>query len=1210
MAESAGPRKRRKLSVSQAAPGGESDIHITCVEYWNNNLYIGTSAAEILHLVSLPPQPSDESNEPNFILASRLPITGNQDRTDGIQRIVLLPAVGKACVLCNGVVTFYSLPELSPAFENTKVRNCQWIGGRDLNQNVGEDSTDSPVIMIAAQNRIMVVQIGDTAHGIRSIKFPGCLVGSRRDTIACVADENSYSLLEVEHQQKIPLFPISSSSDVFELGHMEDIPPSPSTLKRSSSASYSNPEPGKSNTHGRSTSLNTFVEGLGGRRESPHSRVDRSSNLTPDLLGGASPRRSISGDRRDLDTSKDLPATPGQEPETDTQKPLPPAPKLNLARLKPHIASPTPSEFLLVTGTAETEPGVGMFVNTDGDVVRGTMEFQRYPETVIVDSPGDLSEEGASSGSTEGFVLAVLKVDEDESAQRCLEIQRWDVNPGEEGRQKSLLEIPNPSKTKALYVGLGHTTGSSDLNFFELGDSLRMVKLQTPKAGGTYTPSEETDPRTNATIEQLRKEKELFEYQESSDSETGKKLGSSQTWELERTKEGAAFARGLGKARTSLIVWSGDQIWRVLRNPLALQLDSLLESTQTWKDRRLVSVDRDAIVDLLDSIKTIEPKTEAEFLGLGYVRQKAGLLLFADLLSMSPKDKTNVTIHATEEALVESDLDPRLILYLVPFLSEEILLSREGIWVHHGLAQVAEFYLDPLLKSKEVTILSDDPVLNLLKRYLFAWQRRRGYGSVTNDTNVFDSVDAALLHLILEQETQARRHSQPVTSIHNELNGLVDHWKANFDRAISLLERYQRLFVLSRLYQSKKMLGKVLKTWRRIAEGEKDDDPSVTITGVEEHVRKYLGKIRDMQLVEEYGSWLASRNSKLGIRVFSDDSSRLKLDPNEVVKLLKTRAPNAVQDYLEHLVFSKNYSQYVDDLIAYYLDTILNVLQSSPDARASLKESYSTYRALRLPKPTYLHFISENAPPEAWWQSRLRLLQLLGGPNTVFTSTAGRDLSYSISAVLSRIEPFQDELVSESIILDGRQGRHKEALRLLTHGLGDYDSAIRYCLLGGTSGTQSAAFALSSTTENIKGSEQADMFKYLLTEFLHIENVSDRIERTSDLLARFSHWFEVHEVLSLIPDDWSVDILSDFLAHVFRDLVSQGREVRVQKALSASLSLRIGVEYLEDLEKRGGWVEDDQGLRSLKPVSENFRVEANQTDDGDDFGDMVSAGRT
>lgn len=73
-------------------------------------------------------------------------------------------------------------------------------------------------------------------------------------------------------------------------------------------------------------------------------------------------------------------------------------------------------------------------------------------------------------------------------------------------------------------------------------------------------------------------------------------------------------------------------------------------------------------------------------------------------------------------------------------------------------------------------------------------------------------------------------------------------------------------------------------------------------------MRRYLVKIKDVQLVEEYGSWLAARNPVLGVQVFADDSSRVKLEPAEVVALLKQRAPNAVQSYLEHLVFTKNVS--------------------------------------------------------------------------------------------------------------------------------------------------------------------------------------------------------------------------------------------------------------------------------------------------------------
>ena len=82
----------------------------------------------------------------------------------------------------------------------------------------------------------------------------------------------------------------------------------------------------------------------------------------------------------------------------------------------------------------------------------------------------------------------------------------------------------------------------------------------------------------------------------------------------------------------------------------------------------------------------------------------------------------------------------------------------------------------------------------------------------------------------------------------------------------------------------------------------------MSASDAELQMRRYLVKIRDAQLVEEYGSWLAGRNPKLGIQIFADGTSRVKLEPTDVVALLKERAPNAVQAYMEHLVFFKNVS--------------------------------------------------------------------------------------------------------------------------------------------------------------------------------------------------------------------------------------------------------------------------------------------------------------
>jgi hypothetical protein len=202
------------------------------------------------------------------------------------------------------------------------------------------------------------------------------------------------------------------------------------------------------------------------------------------------------------------------------------------------------------------------------------------------------------------------------------------------------------------------------------------------------------------------------------------------------------------------------------------------------------------------------------------------------------------------------------------------------------------------------------------------------------------------------------------------------------------------------------------------------------------------------------------------------------------------------------------HTKYVNDLITFYLDIVITELETSSDSREILLQTYETYRALVPPKPTYRQFITENIIDKEWWNSRLRLLQLLG-------SNQGAASSYDVPTILSRLEPYEQELVPEMIILNGRQGRHEEAIRLLTHGLGDFDTAISYCLLGGSSIFRPpSGFVPQEAIPSQE--EQARLFGYLLHEFLRIEDLSERIERTGELLERFGGWFDVATV-SLAP---------------------------------------------------------------------------------------------
>jgi len=258
----------------------------------------------------------------------------------------------------------------------------------------------------------------------------------------------------------------------------------------------------------------------------------------------------------------------------------------------------------------------------------------------------------------------------------------------------------------------------------------------------------------------------------------------------------------------------------------------------------------------------------------------------------------------------------------------------------------------------------------------------------------------------------------------------------------------------------------------------------------------------------------------------------------------------------------------VNELIAFYLDMVIHELETNTESRETLSQTYETYRILEPPKPTYHQFITDNAIPAEWWQARLRLLQLLGS-NQPATS------SYDVSTILTRLEPYEQELVPEMIILHGRQEQHQEALRLLTHGLGDFDTAISYCLYG-----YSSIFRPITTgtlpvpqSELPSRAEQSRLFNFLLQEFLNIEDLSQRIDRTSELLERFGGWFDVGDVLAILPNEWSVDIFSGFLINSLRRLVREKAESDIVKALSDAQNSQMSAELVEKREAVGPTVE-------------------------------------
>lgn len=1096
----------------------------------DDNLYIGTSASEILHLVLLPPASDIEPAQ--YILASRLQPGGHDAaqalQTPGVQQIVVLPGVLKACVLCNGTASFYSLPELSPAFPNREPTGVQWIGGIDGNQ--GRENPDGTTLMIGTQKRILQVRVADRLRPVRpNIEYPECVQSSRRDTIACVADGKSYALLEIEQQQKIPLFDISTAPDPSELPSNQ---PSPS--------------PSQGSGHIRSTSLVAFSPSTSDPKTSPDKNA-----LGPSPAGNRSSSPSLTNSES-RPSSRPRSSTAGTSPATSQASSKP------ARKLKPHVISPSPNEFMLTTGTTFAEPGVGMFVNLDGEVSRGTIEFDQYPEDVIAYTSFDPNIP-ANDIEEAQFVIALLEKSAFGRPVKGLQILSLATDDDSSSSKKTWLPIPEDADGIGGDCSGIHRSLSSQRHYFaDVVDLLVAVRYRPNRR----TVRHDSDLWTKPSIEKPEQESAFFNiHSTESTSPTPE-------YEKKRAAEELKLVERLGHSATYALVWSSGSLWQLLPNPLLLQLEAEMLKTVDFREQTydFARVNVSQVISFLGSVRRREPRDEAEVWSIKYARQKASIILFLHLLTaIRGNENPQATCKLTENALQEGGLDPRILMLMLPPLSHEVLQGTTGIWIHQGIVDCLSDYESP------VNAFSDAPIYFWLmfRHFLSSWQEKRGFGSISDEKFVFDSVDAALLHLLLYLDKAIPKGDGAHTPVRVKLHNVVDHWRGDFDRAIALLEHYKRLYILSRLYQSRKSAKDVLHIWKRICEGEENMDEDITIDHVLNQMRMYLTKIRDPALVREFSIWLAQKSPEVAVQLLSDENSRVKFPPSDVVPMLKTHAPNSVQLFLEHLVFAKSLDQYADDLVGYYLDSVLSVLEQSEQARQSLADSYTTYRALTSPKPTYLNFIRENAPDQPWWQSRLRLLQLLGSGGYATATGSTKSLTYSIDMVLDRLRPFSNYLVSESIILDARQGRHNEALKLLVHGLGDYDTAVRYCYFGGPS-TPSETIDASLLPSR---EQQSQQFTFLFREFMHIPDDDERMERTSHLLGTFATWFDPLIVLDDIPASWSVSQVSEFLLRTFRAATTERNQAVLIKALSAAQNLQRQAEFIELCEKIGSKLE-------------------------------------
>lgn len=1094
-----------------------------------------------MHYVYIPAAEDEVDASGTWIQASIRSLTADsQARVNdcAVRQILVLPTANKAFTLCQGSLNIFTLPELSPTWTSAAARltSCTWIGGLDCDGTQADDGgEEDEVIMICQKTRLRLVRIGDRLSQIREIGFGGCQAVARRGDIACVADDEGYSLLDIVEQQRIPLHDISMSSEP----QAREGPANGSSQRNADSS--------------RSTSRTASVDGPTAAAENdrnaasdatPESNYHDSSRFEDqtehdrESSGGIFPTRHSSlahaaeAPRGQPETLQVESGNLERKPRSSSEQssaPVKREPSVAKVPLSATILSPAPERFLLLLGTNWEETGVGMLLNSDGEPAAPPLEYGTFPLSMCSFEDKNRRHSSRSAPPSKTHLYAVLLKRTSSAYDLVLQNGEWDLDT-------------NTLKAASNDLMLEHET---DYRHGLLPPHVRPagVCLSTDTMQSTIHD-------ITHVLAACRMRLSL------KDNESQHKI--SEKVRKREHSEQQMIAR-LSTFDSQVLVWAKSNVWSVTPRPTILQMDGCLTRAVNSHPGAL-TVERCVPESILEEYHDAAPNGELDFYTMRYLQQKSSLLLFADLVSQVSR---NIMIYErdcriTSQALAVSELDPRIILALVPDLREEVIEGAGGIWAHRGLQDTLNMITDTMKLSKGLENYGacGYSTIQVLKGYLFAWRRKKGLASVTDEQEVFTSVDAALVWLLLTLDARSPRGPAQRGSVRAELNSVIDDGVECFSRVSELFENHKRLYLLSRLYQSRKMSRDVLATWRRIIEGE--EDLGGELTNGQATVRNYLTKISDPKLVEEYGSWLARKDPSLGVQVFADRNSKVCFEAKQAVKILQANAPAAVKIFLEHLVFDKNLPDYANDLITYYLDSVLSELESNPKASSILLGSYHDYRARSMPKPTYSQFAEDLDIDADWWRNRLRLLQLLGGSH-------GAASNYDVSGMLERIRKHEDELVPEMIVLAGKQGQHNEAIRLLVQGLADYDTAVSYCVRGGSSTYSPLAGSLPDEAAPSR-EQQEKLFEHLLHEFLRLENEADRIERTSELLERFAGWFDPVDVLSMIPPGWSIEVMASFVETSLRHLITERNETAVVKALLSCDNLNTNYSLIEKME--------------------------------------------
>ncbi|KAF8499515.1 hypothetical protein JB92DRAFT_3099258 [Gautieria morchelliformis] len=816
--------------------------------------------------------------------------------------------------------------------------------------------------------------------------------------------------------------------------------------------------------------------------------------------------------------------------------------------VKPSITVIGESEFLLLSWTGSST--LGVFITGTGDPVRGTLTWNMHPTALCCDYPYVTSL--LPNGNIEVHELET-------QALRQILSSTSAISPIALGKSTHGFVVPRDNQKHTLDLVDFPLLEPAAPNTSEIEERAAVggqSNSQTPTSGdATPTSSSTTKHRTR-------------------------------------------------QSKASILAVCTDAIYALAVPTLIQQIDTLVnahklnEATNLAKEQQR-KLEQRKRASHSHSAGELEAQSEE----VSYVYQRLGY----KYLSETSFEDAGIN-------LFRGNVDPRLLVRLFPSLRGTLLSPSISLPVFYGLeSQLRSLnsvdtiivtnlvknytpHLQPNTRSapptSELRKLLVVSARDMLREYLRKWKNKVLYSGEPVIKETSQVIDTVMVKLLAESED-----TQELYSLLDSSEDIV------VEEVEETLVRTGQYHALVKIYRKRNETGKLLNVLSKLVDGEWTDED---IQDPLAQMMALLNETRDRMLIQRWGLWLIKQDASAGLKLLmSGDGKRsTKTDDSVLLSQIEAVDAQAGQQFLEYLVLHKHSNDpgLHTRLAEGYIDQ-LNLALQTGEVLEFFKDSAFEYSIQNSTITFLTHLVTTvdaSSPLYEHVRTRCRAALFLQGSKF-----------YDERAMLDKLTPWADILGFEVAILDGKLGKHTDALKALVHTLRDTASADAYCALGGCAvspkvaqlvgerlGLQAwAALVVGGTSGNGSSSrgsarnnvnleeKRGELLQVLLKVYMSGGEATEG--HTARLLNSQGGKLDVSDVLSLVPAGWPLNVVSSFLARSLRQSVHEKCEGEIFKAVCLGQNLEVRDEAYTLTRNQGAFIQEPvEGAQSGAPPYE------------------------